>query len=63
MRIASIAWAVVVSMALAVGFAPRSFAQGAQGITPAGEYREGLPMGGMDGLSKHLLWCDLQRQH
>ena len=32
-------------MALAVGFAPRSFAQGAQGITPAGEYREGLPFG------------------
>ena len=27
MRIASFAWAVVVSMALAVGFAPRSFAQ------------------------------------
>ena len=45
MRIASFAWAVLVSMALAVGFAPRSFAQGAQGITPAGEYREGLPLG------------------
>ena len=43
MRIASFGWAVLVSMALAVGSAPRSFAQE---IAPAGEYTEGLPMGG-----------------
>jgi Putative beta-barrel porin 2 len=39
-----LAWATVVSMALLVGIAPRSFAQD-QGIVPAGEYREGLVLG------------------
>jgi Putative beta-barrel porin 2 len=42
MRTTSFGWAALVSMAVAVGTAPCSFAQG---ITPVGEYREGLPVG------------------
>ena len=37
-------WAPVLSVALLVGIAPRSFAQD-QGIVPAGEYREGVVVG------------------
>jgi hypothetical protein len=43
-RAGLLGWATVVSIALLVGIAPRSFAQD-QGIVPTGEYREGLVLG------------------
>ena len=59
MQTKSFGWALLVSMALAVGTDPDSFAQE---IVSEWSIQRRPRAGRVDALSKHLCWCDLRRQ-